>query len=131
MNPHDDFIKLLTVAMAAPGFWQFLQWIVGKITGKVSVEKQLEQIRSDMDHEDKLRQMDNAKATRRRILRFSDELRNNMRHSENMFNDALDDCSYYERYCRHNPDFPNERANEAISNIKDKYRKCMEDHDFL
>lgn len=72
-----------------------------------------------------------AEDARNHILRFGDEVKNKIRHSQEYFNQILDDITKYEKYCREHPDFKNERtaATEAI--IKEVYQKCIRENDFL
>ncbi|WP_405352356.1 hypothetical protein [Ruminococcus sp.] len=68
---------------------------------------------------------------RHRILRFSDELTQNIRHSQEMFNDILADITEYDNYCANHPNFVNQKAVMSEENIKRIYRKCLEERDFL
>lgn len=68
---------------------------------------------------------------RHRILRFSDELTQKIRHSQEMFNDILADITEYDNYCATHPNFVNQKAVMSKENIKRIYRKCLEEHDFL
>lgn len=130
-NPHDDFITLLVAAMAAPWFRDLIKTLIDKITGSTSVKEMIGEIRAELKKEKEARLEDKAEAKRSRVIRFSDELLNGMRHSKSMFDNALIDCSDYEKYCADYPHFRNSVATEAIENIKRTYRKCEEDHDFL
>lgn len=130
-NPHDDFITLLVAAMAAPWFRDLIKALIDKITGSTSVKEMIGEIRAELKKEKEARLEDKAEAKRSRVIRFSDELLNGMRHSKSMFDNALIDCSDYEKYCADHPHFRNSVATEAIENIKRTYRKCEEEHDFL
>lgn len=66
-----------------------------------------------------------------RILRFNDEVKQGTRHTEEHFNQILEDITKYNRYCGEHKDFPNDKAVLAIKNIRDTYDKCMEENDFL
>jgi hypothetical protein len=68
---------------------------------------------------------------RYRIIRFDDEVRHKTRHTEEHFNQILGDIDSYENYCKSHPNFPNNKARLAISNIKDTYTKCKKDNSFL
>ena len=68
---------------------------------------------------------------RTRILRFADELRRDVKHSEEFFNQILDDISDYERYCAEHPEYKNSKAVNAIAEIDKVYQKCMEKNSFL
>ena len=74
---------------------------------------------------------DDADGCRTRILRFADELRRDVKHSEEFFNQILDDISDYERYCTEHPEYKNSKAVNAIAEIDKVYQKCMEKNSFL
>lgn len=71
------------------------------------------------------------KQCRTRILRFNDEAIRGMHHTEEHFDDVLDDITEYNRYCEEHKDFKNEKAVMAISNIQRVYKICMEEDSFL
>lgn len=71
------------------------------------------------------------KQCRTRILRFNDEVIRGMEHTEEHFNDVLDDITEYTRYCNEHKDFKNEKAVLAIENVKRVYRWCAENDKFL
>lgn len=77
--------------------------------------------------------MKEEKATnaRIRILGFSDEIMHGVLHSEESFNQTLQDITQYEAYCSKHPDYKNARAKVAISNIQSVYEKCVRDGSFL
>lgn len=68
---------------------------------------------------------------RARILRFGDEVMHDVRHSKDHFDQVLHDITEYERNCKKNPDFENNMTALTSSRIKEIYRKCLEDNDFL
>ena len=72
-----------------------------------------------------------AKQARMRILRFYDELCANVEHSESFFEDILDDCKFYEEYCREHKNFQNHRGQAAIAYIDETYRKIKQKGGFL
>lgn len=80
---------------------------------------------------EKYYKQDDAKSARRRILSCADELRRGVEHSQEFFDDVLEDISYYNSYCKENPDFENMKAVVAIEFIKETYHKCLKDNDFL
>lgn len=71
------------------------------------------------------------KQCRTRILRFNDEVIRGMEHTEEHFNDVLEDITEYTRYCNDHKDFKNEKAVLAIENVKRVYRWCAENDRFL
>lgn len=74
---------------------------------------------------------DRATAARIRILRFSDEVRHNVRHSKESFDQVNLDIDTYKRYCDGHPDYKNNRAVMAIANIERVYVECLRKNDFL
>lgn len=71
------------------------------------------------------------KQCRTRILRFNDEAIRGMHHTEEHFDDVLEDITEYNRYCDEHREFKNEKAVMAIANIHRIYKKCMEEDSFL
>lgn len=68
---------------------------------------------------------------RTRILRFADELRRNIPHSEEFFDQVLDDISVYEHYCESHKNYENNKAVAAIQKIKRTYQERLDKNDFL
>jgi hypothetical protein len=114
----------------------FLKW-VGQRTNKglndrlEVLEDKMEEIsdRQEKNEEKMLEQ--EAINCRIRILRFSDEIRRGVRHSQESFDQTLSDITKYKKYCNDHPDFENEKTVVASERIKKAYDKCMDDNDFL
>jgi hypothetical protein len=68
---------------------------------------------------------------RYRILRFDDEIRHHTKHTEEHFNQILEDIDKYEKYCNSHPNYMNNKAEFAIKNIKQTYEKCRSENSFL
>lgn len=66
-----------------------------------------------------------------RILRFSDELRRNIKHSQESFEQTLADIDEYENYCKCHPGFKNNKTVVAQQRILDAYQASLEKDDFL
>ena len=66
-----------------------------------------------------------------RILRFSDELRRGIDHSQESFEQTLEDTDTYEKYCADHPLFKNNKTVTANERIKAAYRNCLEKNNFL
>lgn len=117
--------------------WSWLAEQFGKAANKEMLDKldkvegEIKEIKNKDEEQDRLIDLRVAKAARRRILRCSDEIRKKDRHSEEYFNDVLDDISYYKQYCKDHPEFENEKAVLAIKLVKRTYEKCISDNDFL
>lgn len=124
-----------------------LKWLIGLLLTSTALTKVLDRVFSKFDKKkdksDKiLERIDAVEAKldkhiseedkykadlcRTRILRFSDELRRNIHHSEESFNNVLEDIDYYVAYCNEHSDvYINSKADAAIRNIKDIYNLCI------
>lgn len=117
--------------------WTWLAEQFGKAANKEMVDKidtlskKVEKLEEHDKEQDKSLNEEKAKAARRRILRCSDEVRQKAKHSEEYFNDVLDDISYYKQYCKENPKFENEKAVIAIRIVEQVYEECHRENNFL
>lgn len=72
-----------------------------------------------------------AMSSRYRILRFDDEIRHKVLHTKEHYDQIIVDIDIYEAFCKRNPDFRNNLAHKAISNIKRMYDVHNDDNSFL
>jgi len=72
-----------------------------------------------------------ADAARRNILIFDDELRRNIEHSEESFDQVLSDINFYSKYCREHPEYENNKATNAISHINHVYQQVKAENKFI
>ncbi len=79
---------------------------------------------------DKLNESE-ATDARYRIIRFDDEIRHHVMHTEEHFNQIMSDIDEYERYCSAHPDYKNSKAVMAIENVRQTYQKCRKENSFL
>lgn len=91
-------------------------------------QKMLEQNQKELDEKLEERAAVNCRI---RILRFSDELRRNVKHSQESFGQVISDLDQYERYCVEHPKFKNNKTIAAKARIMQAYDGCMEQNDFL
>lgn len=121
-------IDVITIVFASVGFWTFLTELINRKSG---ISKRLDDVDNALKDAKKEQQQFEARQWRNQIVRFNDELLNQVKHSTSMFETILISCSDYEKYCKKDPDFRNGVATEAIANIRRCYRKCEEEKDFL
>ena len=119
-------VSIIVAIFGSTGFWQW----VGSNSNKI-IKTELAGIRKDFENLKTSEDRKEVKNARRRILRFNDELLNDMKHSKEYFDDILDDTTTYKRYCLEHPEFPNGKTVMAIENIEAVYRKCLTEHKFL
>lgn len=117
--------------------WTWLASQFGKAANKEMldkfdvIEEKVNKLEERDEKQDAKQEEVEAKAARRRILRCSDEIRTKVRHSEEYFNDVMDDITFYTTYCNEHPKFKNEKAVLAIRLVERTYEKCIQDDDFL
>lgn len=126
-------LVLLTLIQIAPvkiNPWSAIARSVGRaINGEVlekvgKLEKEMQGVRSGMAEE-------KAVNCRARILRFGDECLHGERHTKDHFDQTLRDIAAYERYCEDHPDFENNVTELTSDRIKEIYRHCLDNNDFL
>ena len=124
---------LLTILQLAPikiNPWsKILNWF-GDLFNS-GIYKRLDKIETDVKDIKSTSAERDAINSRVRILRFNDELMNDINHSKDYFDQILNDIDMYEKYCEDHPKFKNNVTLFAISNIKDCYKNCMAKHKFL
>ena len=110
--------------------WNWLGRIIGRsINGEVM--EHVKKLTKEVDTLKKEEELERARQARQRILRFNDEILFNKRHSKEHFDEILDDIDTYEDYCENHEDYENNKAVLAISTIREVYKECLRDHDFL
>lgn len=149
-----QFMGVLMVAAAAPGFWDFLKWLFGSIgaavTGKKKITNQdisdsvqklreesaemktaIIEIKEEAREHNEQNLEERAKNNRSKILRFDDELRIGIKHSYEYFEDILRTVHEYEDYCDNHPKFKNRQAESAINHIQSAYDEAHEENSFI
>lgn len=132
------FLSLIQITPIKINPWtKFFKWIGSIINGEVLTE--IKEIRDDLSGVHK--ELDSMKekadereanATRNRILRFDDELRRKIEHSEEFWNQTLDDVTSYRNFCNEKGDnYPNSKAEAAMTNIEETYHVCKKENKFI
>ena len=104
--------------------------IVGKaINGEVL--QKVKELNDSFEKHISLEEEEKIRDARARILRFNDEVLLNRKHSKEHFEEILQDIDMYEKYCNDHPNYKNNKAVFAIDTIKEVYKKCLKDKDFL
>lgn len=117
--------------------WSWMARQIGKainaevLEKQVELEKKVDNLEKRDNEQDAKQEKEKALAARRRILRCSDEIRRGDKHSEEYFNDVLDDITFYKKYCKENEDFKNEKAVLATKIVERTYQNCVDKDDFL
>ena len=66
-----------------------------------------------------------------RFLRFCDECRRGVLHTEEHWNDIIKDIDVYKEYCMRHADYKNERAVRTIDYLIEKYDEHIKNNTFL
>jgi len=86
-----------------------------------TLSERVEKIENSLDERD-------AVLARTHILRFSDELYNGVKHSQEYFQQQLDDIETYNQFCERTPRFANGRTKAAAKYIQDEYDRLFKAH---
>lgn len=96
-----------------------------------TLNEKMETIQTDLTKMQDGLDQEKADQARYRILRFSDETLQGVKHTQEHFNQILQEITDYERYANSHPEYPNGMAIAAINNIKRVNQKCFEEDSFL
>ena len=113
-----------------------LNWI-GERTNKC-INAEIEELKKTVDEisdrQEKIEErVDEKEAVtcRVRIIRFSDELRRSVEHSQENFEQTITDIDTYEKYCQDHPKFRNNKTVVAKERILAAYNTRLKMNDFL
>ena len=107
------------------------------VTGALeAIGKKIDNVQSSIMAELEKDRADNEeyriKMCRQRILQFNDEIYRGVLHTRESFDNVIEEgIDVYEDYCKSHPTFPNFKAEAAIENIKETYKKRLKNQDFL
>lgn len=112
---------------------QKLERLSGKIdTTNDKIESVQTSIMGELEKDRANNEEYRVKLCRQRILQFSDELYRGVKHTKESFDDVVaEGIDVYEDYCDRHPSFPNFKAEAAIENIKETYKKLLKEGGFL
>lgn len=123
-------LGLVKIPKVDLNLWTILARTLGRAMNGELVEK-INKISSELETHIKRTEEERINQVRQRIIRFSDEVMYDTGHSQEHYNDILEDINKYEKYCKSHPDFVNNKAVIAIDTIKEAYQYCVDNHDFL
>ena len=123
-------LGMIKIPQIEINFWSWLGRMIGKAINGEVLDK-VDNLTKDLDDFKKEVELDRVRQARQRILRFSDEILFEQRHSKEHFDEILEDIDLYEKYCHDHEEYENNRAVLAIATIRDVYTKCLKTHDFL
>lgn len=102
-----------------------------EVSEKISeIDKRITALSDKVTSVAKANEENNIRTARVRILRFGDELLNDMSHSKDSFDQAMMDVDLYTRYCHTHPDFQNGIASSMAEYIREQYNANLRNHGF-
>ena len=117
-------MQIILAALTSGAVFSFVQFLITFLFSRKDKTKELEEkidgLRDKIDE-------NAAILARTHILRFSDELRNGVEHSQEYFKQQLDDCDTYNRYCSDHPAFKNSYTETADQYIKETYARLLKE----
>lgn len=131
MNLYEIIFAFALAVIGSASIWQFIEFMVDRFDKKkksnedivMEIEKVSTKVDDIADKVDK----NQAVLARTHILRFSDELKNGVEHSEEYFRQQLDDCDVYENFCETHPEFKNSYTEIANRHIKETYERLLKE----
>lgn len=125
-------IETIVSVLVGGGILAFVQFLITRYDTKHDKHKEvmeaIEEINEKVDKIEKSLDERDAIQSRTHILRFRDELYEGMKHSQEYFDQIIDDAELYERYCEKNPEFANGRTKAAVRYIRDEYDRLFKEH---
>lgn len=130
-----DWLKaayMVGSALIGGGLLAFVQFLISRHDKKsdrfnevlevmAEIKKEVSEIKQDASKSEAIR-------SRTSILRFQDELYNDIKHSKEYFDQVLDDIETYDKYCDGHPDFKNGRTKAASKYIKEERERLFKEH---
>lgn len=94
-----------------------------------SIKENVEQLTDKIEklHEQEVyeREKEKALTCRRNVISFADGVSHGNTYSSELWNQTLEDITYYERFCEQHPDFPNGKAVSSIKMLKTVYQELL------
>lgn len=122
---NDILLTGAVTLVTASAIWDFVKFIINRADKQKTTNEDLKKAIDDLSQ---VVSRNQATLCRTHVLRFDDELLNDVKHSKEYFAQQLQDIDTYEAYCKANPDFKNSYAEAAIEHIRSTYKKLLEEH---
>jgi hypothetical protein len=125
----ETIITIILTIIGSSALWQTVTFLITRADSKKNnpIYNEIKKVSDKVDQLSDKVDENQAILARTHILRFSDELKNGVVHSEEYFRQQLDDCDTYDRYCDAHPEFKNSYTLTANKHIKDSYEKLIKE----
>ena len=115
----------LVSLLSATAVWDFVKFLINR---KDDTKAQIAEVKTSINKLGERIDENQAILARSHILRFDDELLNDVNHSKEYFSQTLQDIDVYEAFCMDHPNFKNSFATAAINHIRKTYDELLEKH---
>lgn len=116
----NDTTEIIIAVLASGGVFSLVQFLItfgfSRADKSKEIEKKIDNLSERIDE-------NAAILARTHILRFSDEIKNGIEHSNEYWRQQLDDCDTYAKFCETHPSFKNSYTIIADKHIKDTYER--------
>lgn len=129
-------ITLIQISPIKINPWSWIANLLGRalnaeVLAKLeAIEKKQKETEEKLDRHTHVDDDREATRIRESILRFNVEIIRDIKHTREDFIEILSKIDDYEDYCREHADYPNNRCDSAIKNIKRVYSERLVKHDF-
>ena len=118
---------LIQIAPIKINPWSWLAKLIRKfLLGEIDAT--LTAIKGKVDVIEGIMNEREAVLARTHILRFNDEILNEVKHTNEYFLQTLDDIKTYDKFCEKHPEFANGRTLQAAENIRRTYERLFDQH---
>ena len=121
----ESVLLLIVSLLSATAVWDFVKFLINR---KDDTKAQIVEVKKSIKSLDDRMAQNQAILARTHILRFDDELLNDIKHSKEYFSQQLQDIDTYEAYCQIHPNFKNSYATAAINHIRKTYDELLDKH---
>lgn len=124
-NYKELIAPLIAILLGNSALFTFIQFIIQRHDNKKNVDKKFEDVSKEIKTINDKIDRNSAILARTHILRFADDLRNGIEHSDEYFRQQLEDIDTYNAYCKANKNFSNGLTVSASKFITDEYDRML------
>ena len=121
----ETVLMVIVSLLSATAVWDFVKFLINR---KDDTKVQIVEVKKSINKLGERIDENQAILARSHILRFDDELLNDVNHSKEYFSQTLQDIDVYEAFCMNHPNFKNSFATAAINHIRKTYDELLEKH---
>lgn len=122
----EKILMVIVSLLSATAVWDFVKFLINR---KDDTKAQIVEVKKSINKLDERINENQAVLARTHILRFDDELLNDINHSKEYFSQTLQDIDVYEAFCMNHPNFKNSFATAAINHIRKTYDELLDKHE--